>query len=281
MMSVADRLVSLTSSAEPTRGFFDRVVPDTHYASHSLFAWPFFDTLLILLIGGGLGWIIATGWSRGLAFLWSSGLDPERRLAHTVAPLRLLLGLVVVITALGPLELGSSLTSAALLTGGLVLFAIVSQTWLRDVLGGVTLSVLRPFTIGDSIATSTDAGRVVDIGLTRVRVETPDGALLDLPTRILASERLRTSRGRRSLPTSLIVRLRGDIDPQRAHAELLDQVHFSAYVDAMAPVIIENLGDGSMKIEATPIHPEDSDDLRNDLAARAALIRAGHGIRGA
>jgi|GEM_PF-1658169 len=244
--------------------------------SQNLFAWPLVETLFLLVLGGAIAWVLAATWSRTLSFLWASGLDPRRRLAHSVPILRLFLALTVIILALGPLEIGRSLTSAALLGGGMIIIATVGNAYLRDIVGGVAIAMRRPFTIGDPVATDTVAGRVVDINLTRVRLQTPDGALVDVPARTLASGRIITSNGRRSLPTAVVVRVRHDADAHRAQADLLDQVYLSAYVDAAAPISVEALGDGTARIQATPIHPDDTDELRSDLAARAASL-AGRG----
>lgn len=240
--------------------------------THFLFAWPLLDTVFLLFVGATLAWLIATGWARAVRLMWSAGLDPRHRMAHTNAPLRLLLGLAVVIIALGPLELGSTLTSAAFLGGGLVLLAIVGQSWLRDILGGIIIAANRPFTVGDSIATPTVTGRVIDLGLSRVRVELSDGSLVSLPARMVAAERLVTSGRAQALPAEVVLRLSADLDPGWAHAELFDQVRLSAYVDLNAPVIVEQTADGAIRVQATPISPDDTDALKNDVAARAATL---------
>ncbi len=255
--------------AEPLRGLDPAIASK---AAPSIFDWPLIETLLLLLVAGGVAWLVARGWSRGLRFLWSSGLDKRRRLAHTVPPLRLFLALIVISVALSPLEFGSSLTSAALLGGGLALVAIVGHAYLRDVVGGIAIAMRRPFTIGDPVGVDGLTGRVIDIGLTRVRLETPDGGRVDVPARNLAAGRVTTSNGRRALPTEVIVRIRGEADSHRIQSELRDQVFFSAYVDAAAPVIVEALGDGTVRIQATPLHADDADELRSDLTARAATL---------
>jgi len=240
--------------------------------------WPILATLIRLAIALPLALTIAWGWSRALGFASSSGLDPRHRLAHTVAPLRLLLGMTVVGVALGPLQPTESPTSVALLAVALILVGVVAYSDLRDVVAGLAISLRRPFTIGDQVGTEAVTGQVVDLGLTRVRLRTPDGGIVDVPNRHLAADRVRLSAGQRlALPIVVDVVVPPGRDLVELSGALSDQVYLSAYVDAAAPVIVEILDLGHARVRATPVHADDADELKSDVTARAWLI----GTRGA
>lgn len=238
----------------------------------SIIEWPIVETLSLLAVSGAVAWLLQWGWTRFLRFTWSSGLDPRYRLAHTVAPLRLLLGLAVVGVALTPYRPSASPEGVAILLGPLALAVMVGFNYFRDVVGGIALSFRRPFTLHDQIATATISGRVVDIGLTRVRIRTPDGGLADLPNRELSDDRIRTSGADgRALPIEVRVPVRAGQNVRRFAAALRDQVYLSCFVDAGAPIIVDVETETEILVRATPTHPDDADELRSDVAARAVL----------
>lgn len=238
-----------------------------------LFDWPILSTLVRLAIAAPAAWLLAWSWSRLLGFLWASGLDPHHRLAHTVAPLRLVLALGVAGIVLGPLEPTETPASVAVLVVSLALLGVVAFTELRDIASGLALSLRRPFTIGDHVGTDDVSGQVMGFGLTRIRLRTPDGGEVDVPNRHLASTRVRMStRHRRALPIEVEVAIPSGRDLVEVTGALSDEVYLSAYVDATAPVIVELLDGGRARVRATPVDADDTDELRSDVTARAALI---------
>ncbi len=68
------------------------------------------------------------------------------------------------------------------------------------------------------------------------------------------------------------VKVRAGANINRAADALREQTYLSAYADASAPVICEVLDGEAAIIRATPVHPDDADELRSDLAARALAI---------
>ncbi|MCB9731153.1 MAG: mechanosensitive ion channel [Deltaproteobacteria bacterium] len=238
----------------------------------NIIEWPIIETLILLAVSGTVAWFLQWGWTRFLRFAWSSGLDPRYRLAHTVAPFRLLVGLAVVGIALAPYRPSGSPEGVAIFIGLLALAVMVGFNYFRDIVGGVALSLRRPFTLHDQIATATISGRVVDIGLTRVRIRTPDGGLADLPNRELSGDRIRTSGAHgHALPIEVRVPVRAGQNVRRFAAALNDQVFLSCFVDAGAPIIVDVETEAEIIVRATPTHPDDADELRSDIAARAAL----------
>ncbi len=61
-------------------------------------------------------------------------------------------------------------------------------------------------------------------------------------------------------------------EPDSALAHLGDHVLLSPYTDAAAPVIIELVDASTARVQATPVHPDESDELRSDLLARATTL---------
>ncbi|PKN56269.1 MAG: hypothetical protein CVU56_16900 [Deltaproteobacteria bacterium HGW-Deltaproteobacteria-14] len=246
-----------------------------------LLEWPILLTLIRLAIAAPAAWAIAWAWSRTLRFAWSSGLDPRHRLAFTVAPLRLMLGVTVVGLALGPLEPTETPASVAILGVSLALIGVIAYADLRDIASGLALSFRRPFTIGDQVGTDAVIGQVMELGLTRVQLRTPDGGIVDVPNRHLASSRVRMSAASsRALPIEVDVVVPAGRDLIELIGALSDQVYLSAYVDAAAPVIVELLDSGHARVRATPVHADDTDELRSDITARAWAIGARKGRRG-
>jgi len=247
------------------------------------------EVALVLLVA----FFASFAWRRFIGLLWAVGADRERLLAFTNPPIRFALALWVwsVVVGIGPSPqvldnsqlgfhttvYGSSWAWEAFMPA---FFTILITIWgfknLRDVASGLVLSVTRPFRIGDEVATGTAHGRVSSIGLTRVRVKTPVGELVDVPASELASSTVRiAARQGGALPVKVEVALSGAQAPDRAVELLRDHALLSIYTDASVPVMVEMLSDRRARIVATPVHPDDADELRSDLTSRAASLANG------
>ncbi len=232
--------------------------------------WHIVETVMLGAIAGVTAFALSWAYTRLIHFLWSSGIDERRALAHTFAPVRFLLVLAVAAIALSPLTLGGGSRATVALIASVLLAVTVGQNILRDVLGGLSLAARRPFTIGDQVELKGQSGRVSDIGLTRVQLSKPDGSVLDIPTRDLSEDRIHTSEGeRRSLPIVIEVPFHVSQDINTVVDTMRDQTLLSCYCDASAPVVVEVLNERQVRIRATPIHPDDRDELKSDITARA------------
>lgn len=257
---------------------------------------PSVDWMLEVLLVSITAFALAWTWTKALGLMWAVGADRERILAFTNAPIRFALALWVwsVVVGLGPRpELqgnpqlgfhttiyGSDWLRDALLPA---FFTILATVWgfknLRDMAGGLALSLTRPFRIGDEVATATAHGRVSSIGLTRVRMRTEHGALIDVPASELASKTLRIApRQGGALPVEIEVEISAARSVDRNVEMLRDHALLSAYSDSGVAVVVELLSQRRARIVATPTHPDDADELRSDLASRAASMCLGKGM---
>ncbi len=251
---------------------------------------PSLEWALGLLVVAIIAFVVAWLWSKLLGLVWAVGADREKLLAFTNAPVRFSLVLWVwsVVVGLGPRPqfLGDPSLRTVVPSEGLLwelmlpaFFTIIATIWgfnsLRDMAGGLALSLTRPFRVGDEIATASAHGRVSRVGLTRVRMKTEHGALIEVPASELASETLRIAPRRGgALPIEIEVEIGAAVEPDRAIDLLRDHALLSAYADASVPVVVELLGYRRARIVATPTHPDDADQLRGDLASRAASLSA-------
>ena len=65
------------------------------------------------------------------------------------------------------------------------------------------------------------------------------------------------------------VPLPGALASDEALERLRDHALCSPYVDVSAPITLEVLGGGRARCVAVPAQPDDADELRSDLVARA------------
>lgn len=219
-----------------------------------------------------LSWL----WTGAIRLSWALGFDRPRRLAFTIAPVRLMLLVGVAFSVLAPPW--SGLTHMEGIAAALALAALATL-WglrhLRDVAGALTLAFTRSFSVGDQIALGDATGRVVAFGLTRVRIQTPYGERLDLPAGALASGTLRVAmRPGGALPVSVTVPIPPGPGPDLMLEGLRDHALLSPYADASAPVVVELVSLQVARVTATPVHPDDADELRSDLTGRAASLAA-------
>lgn len=242
---------------------------------------------LAVFVAFGLAWV----WSRVVRVLWSLGVDRGARLAFSHAPVRFALVLWV---WSGALSFSASPFTAAEAPGTYgwhsttwtfdaflpAFFTLLVTAWgirnLRDMAGGLALSLTRPFDLGDEVATPHARGRVSSIGLTRVRIRSERGELVDVPAGEIATRTLRiAARGGGALPVSVEVHLNAFDAPDVSCDRLRDHALLSPYSDAGVSVVVELIDPHRARVVATPSHPDDADDLRSDIASRAAALASG------
>ena len=88
-------------------------------------------------------------------------------------------------------SLGIPITSlVALLSVGSLGVTLAAEDVLGNVAGGLVILSSRPFTIGDFVEVGGTSGTVEEIGLNHTKLVTPDGLLVMLPNKELASSQM-------------------------------------------------------------------------------------------
>lgn len=137
---------------------------------------------LILLV---LGWLLA-----GLVSRWAfEGISRVRGIDETLARffanvLHYALLILVFITVLGQFGVQTASIIAALGAAGLAI-GLALQGTLQNIAAGIMLLILRPFRVGEYIATGSVAGTVREIGLFATEFRTADGLYLLAPNSTL------------------------------------------------------------------------------------------------
>ena len=232
----------------------------------------FVGLFLRLAAFGAAAGLVAWLLSRLIHSAWALGRDPRRNLARAIAPTRALLGLAVLWLSLWPITRQSPAATAAIVLGGL----LAASTWgvrlMRDVVAGVSLALAPPFAIGDEVSGDGFTGRVIGLGLTRVILQSSAGDRLALPASEVVERRLRFAGSGGALPVEVTVAITAT---PHGLAAIRDQALLCPYADPGAPVIVELLDAGHVRIAATPVHPDEADELRSDLVERILELTAG------
>ena len=117
---------------------------------------------------------------------------------YLLSAIKAVLYLITAIIVIG--SLGIDMTSlVALLSVASLGITLAAEDILANIAGGLVILSSRPFTIGDYIEVSGVSGTVEEISLNHTKLTTPDGLLVMLPNKELASAKMTnyTVRGRR------------------------------------------------------------------------------------
>ncbi len=234
--------------------------------------WPLAETAAWALLLSAAAVLIDRIWSDVVQSAWRRGLDRERRLSYSLPLLRI--GLLVTVSSGTLYALWAMHPVAAMALGGIAIGSAVllGTDHLRDMVGGLTLALTRPFRVGDTIESDTLRGRIEHIALTECILRGAGGEVIRAPNRQLARDALRVAHGGEALPEEIEVELPEGTDPALATSILRDLVYLSAYTDASAPVVVELQGRNRARIRATPIAPDEAADLVGDVISRVESL---------
>lgn len=113
----------------------------------------------------------------------------ERVRKYLLAAVKLVLYVVACLIVVD--SLGVPVASlVALLSVGSLGITLAAEDILGNVAGGLVILSTRPFSIGDYVEVSGTAGTVSEISLNHTKLVTPDGLLVMLPNRELASSQM-------------------------------------------------------------------------------------------
>ena len=188
----------------------------------------FLPILLGLLVALLASWL----WKVLVQTAWAFGFDSRHRLAYTIPPVRFILFLGVWTTIALPAWEDDPVDR--LLIGGFL--TVVVTVWafkhFRDIAAGLTISIVRPFALGDQVGTPQASGRLVALGLTRSKLRTPSGTWVDVANSELLANTVRvSSKARGALPIEVLVTILEDCESDLYIAALRDEALLSAYTD--------------------------------------------------
>jgi len=141
-----------------------------------------FTALLILVCGIVVIRIVMGGLRR---FLESGKLE---KAAHTLIKSLVRVVLYLLLALMVASSLGIDVTGVIALASVLTLsVSLALQNALANVFGGFTLLYTAPFHSGDYVEVGTEAGTVVEIGMTYTKLQTPDNKLISIPNSTVVS----------------------------------------------------------------------------------------------
>ena len=199
---------------------------------------------------------------------------------YLLSAIKAVLYLITAIIVIG--SLGIDMTSlVALLSVASLGITLAAEDILANIAGGLVILSSRPFTIGDYIEVSGVSGTVEEISLNHTKLTTPDGLLVMLPNKELASSKVSnyTLLGRRRVTRKVTASYDAPTETVKAACrEALAQTEH-ILEDPAPSVYLTNYGDSSIEYTvycwATP---ENYWDVYFALGERLRETFAAHGV---
>jgi small conductance mechanosensitive channel len=144
----------------------------------------------------GVGWLLIRLIQSGVVLSWQLGLDPRRRLAPARSAANVIIIIAVVMLLVRrALEAApiASLLALVIMTGAMTL--VLSQP-IQDIGAGFVIAFRRRIRAGDRITVAGQVGIVKDISLTQIHLQSPDGASIFIPNRIVLHEALKVEQAK-------------------------------------------------------------------------------------
>jgi MscS family membrane protein len=110
--------------------------------------------------------------------------------------------LIAVLVTAQNLDINITAAIASLSIGGLAV-GLAAQDTLANLFGAVAVFVDKPFRVGDQVKLDGAEGTVESVGLRSTRVRSPDGYLVAVPNKTIASAIITNITGRPSIKTSM------------------------------------------------------------------------------
>ena len=240
---------------------------------------------LWLVIGGaaivGVGTFLGS-WAQGTVShaLQDRGVDPEvrRGLASTVQPLAVAVAAIVALAWVGV----DTTILVALMTVAAATAGYAAHPTLVNVAAGAFVLTVRPFRTGDFVEIGDERGMVLETSLLVTTLRTQDGAIVSLPSRLVAGRPIRNHTRHGSQRVDIVVWLGPEADVDRS----IEALHAVIVADARilpepAPVVrARDLHGDTLEIVGTGwTRSSDAVDVKSDLlrAARNALGKPTNG----
>lgn len=105
--------------------------------------------------------------------------------------------------------------------GGLVV-ALAARETIENLIASVAIMIERPFAIGDAVVLGEVSGDVEQIGFRSTRIRTDDGALVNVPNRLLTSQALENATQRTHRRAKFCLRVAFDTPTEKLEALLVE-----------------------------------------------------------
>lgn len=120
-----------------------------------------------------------------------------------------------------------------------VAIGIAAQDTLKNIIGGITVIIDRPFQVGDKIQVSSHYGEVQQIGLRAVRIVTPDDSVVSIPnSEISATSISNSNTGASDCQVVAEVYIPAWLDSEAVRAQAFEAAATSPYVYLRKPIAV-------------------------------------------
>ena len=120
-----------------------------------------------------------------------------------------------------------------------VAVGFASQDILKNIFGGITILLDKPFNVGDKIEIGKYYGEVIEIGLRSTRLVTPDDSTVAVPNSEIMNQSLSNSNsGESNCQVVAEIYLPNSIDTAAVRALAVEAVRVSKYVYLNKPIVV-------------------------------------------
>ena len=197
--------------------------------------WKIFWALVFLAIGFFLIRLITSA-----LHLWAERSTGSRITLKGLIPIIRIVGWLLIISlVVGGIFQPPAATLLALWASFGIAVGFASQDILKNIFGGITILLDRPFVVGDKIEIGSHYGEVVEIGLRSTRIVTPDDSLVAIPNGELMNQSVSNANaGEANCQVVAELYLPLHIDTSRVRQLAYEAAHVSRYIYQNKPVTV-------------------------------------------
>lgn len=197
--------------------------------------WKIFWALIFLMAGFFVIRILTS-----VLQLWGERSTSNRIAIKGIIPIVRIVGWLVVLTIIvGGIFQPPAATLLALWASVGIAVGFAAQDVLKNIFGGITILLDRPFQVGDKIEIGAYYGEVVEIGLRSTRIVTPDDSLVTIPNSELMNQSVSNSNaGEANCQVVAEIYLPLHINTARVRKLAYEAAHVSRYIYQNKPVSV-------------------------------------------
>lgn len=176
----------------------------------------------------------------GAIEVWAERSTTNRITIKGLIPVIRIVGwtLLIIIIVAGIFQPPAATVLAIMASVGLAV-GFAAQDILKNIFGGITILLDRPFQVGDKIEIGSYYGEVVEIGLRSTRLVTPDDSLVTVPNGELMNESLSNSNsGEANCQVVAEIYLPLTVDTNHVRKIATEAAHVSRYIFQNKPVTV-------------------------------------------